>query len=348
MLAKEEGRKPQKGGGKKRRHPGEDGKGGERKKRAVEEGEKGQGDGGRKRLDALSVGYFRRVGERLSEGFEDNEEREMFVENVLSEVKGKATLVAMDRTGSITLQRLLPLSSPEQVGEVLAELGGESGSEFKAVSCDRCGGHVVESAIRQMSRWMDLSQKEPSAEEEEEEEETCGVLEAQRLTASLAKYKLFLRLFDELVQGLEAILAAVPALKPESQNSSNTSSLHIPAHLWVCYHSGPAEGATGPCPPFVTMVPGWSELARFKGAPSSSAASPLNPPPPDLLFGLRPQQATVPGLITTSQRQGRGKILQETGRITGHMSSRRAPGWAVGMLEAIWNSASVSQRPGTG
>lgn len=76
------------------------------------------------------------------------------MENVLSEVKGKATLVAMDRTGSITLQRLLPLSSPEQVGEVLAELGGESGSEFKAVSCDRCGGHVVESAIRQMSRWM--------------------------------------------------------------------------------------------------------------------------------------------------------------------------------------------------
>ncbi|GAA6222379.1 nucleolar protein 9 [Lates japonicus] len=184
MLAKEEGRKPQKGGGKKRRHPGEDGKGGERKKRAVEEGEKGQGDGGRKRLDALSVGYFRRVGERLSEGFEDNEEREMFVENVLSEVKGKATLVAMDRTGSITLQRLLPLSSPEQVGEVLAELGGESGSEFKAVSCDRCGGHVVESAIRQMSRWMDLSQKEPSAEEEEEEEETCGVLEAQVLSLS--------------------------------------------------------------------------------------------------------------------------------------------------------------------
>lgn len=76
----------------------------------------------------------------------------MFVENVLTEVKGKATVVAMDRTGSITLQRLLPLSSLKQVGEVLAELGGESGSEFMAVSCDRCGGHVVESAVRQMSR----------------------------------------------------------------------------------------------------------------------------------------------------------------------------------------------------
>lgn len=73
--------------------------------------------------------------------------------NVLSEVKGKAAMVAMDQTGSVTLQRLLPLSSPQQVGEVLLELGGESGSGFKEVSCDRCGGHVVESALRQMSRW---------------------------------------------------------------------------------------------------------------------------------------------------------------------------------------------------
>lgn len=77
----------------------------------------------------------------------------MFVENVLIEVKGKAALVALDQTGSITLQRLLPLSSPDQVGEVLAELGGETGSAFKTVSCDRCGGHVVESAVRQMSKW---------------------------------------------------------------------------------------------------------------------------------------------------------------------------------------------------
>ncbi|KAG7227397.1 hypothetical protein INR49_000402 [Caranx melampygus] len=180
MLSKGEETKPQKGGGKKRRHPGDDGKG-EGKKKKGGDGEKGQGDGGKKRLDALSVGYFRRVGERLSEGFEDNEEREMFVENVLSEVKGKASLVAMDRTGSITLQRMLPFSSLEQVGEVLSELGGESGSEFKAVSCDRCGGHVVESAVRQMSRWIE---NEASATTEEEEEESCGVLEAQVLALS--------------------------------------------------------------------------------------------------------------------------------------------------------------------
>ncbi|XP_033505639.2 nucleolar protein 9 [Epinephelus lanceolatus] len=183
MLAKPEERKPQKGGEKKRRHPGGDGEGGEKKRRGGKEGEGGQGDGGRKRLDALSVGYFRRVGERLGEGFEDNEEREMFVENVLTEVKGKAAVVAMDRTGSITLQRLLPLCSSDQVAEVLAELGGESGSEFKAVSCDRCGGHVVESAVRQISKWMESSQKE-LPNNEGEEEESCGVLEAQVLSLS--------------------------------------------------------------------------------------------------------------------------------------------------------------------
>lgn len=77
----------------------------------------------------------------------------MFVENVLSEVKGKAALVAMDQTGSVTLQQLLQLSSLQQVGEVLLQLGGELGSGFKAVSCDPCGGHVMESALRQMSRW---------------------------------------------------------------------------------------------------------------------------------------------------------------------------------------------------
>lgn len=75
------------------------------------------------------------------------------MENVLSEVKGKATLVAMDQTGSITLQNLLPLSGLDQVAEVLDGMGGNGGSDFKAVACSRCGGHVVESAIRQISRW---------------------------------------------------------------------------------------------------------------------------------------------------------------------------------------------------
>ncbi|XP_011618376.2 nucleolar protein 9 isoform X1 [Takifugu rubripes] len=183
MLTKMDERKPLKQGLKKRRQPDEGGGGGEMKrKRGGETGQKPQGDGGKKRLDALSVGYFRRVGDRLTEGFDDDEEKEMFVTNVLTEVKGKAALVASDQTGSITLQRLLQLSSPEQVGEVLAELGGESGADFKTISCDRCGGHVVESAVRQMSRFSESSPEETNTREEEEG--TFEALEAQVLCLS--------------------------------------------------------------------------------------------------------------------------------------------------------------------
>ncbi|XP_064849319.1 nucleolar protein 9 [Oncorhynchus masou masou] len=163
---------------------------GRNKGREAGEGKRGgagEGGGAKKRLDPLSVGYFRRVGERLSEGFTEDEEKVLFVENVLTEVKGQAALVAMDVTGSVTLQSLLTLASPGQVGEVLAELGGESGSDFKTVSCDKCGGHVLESALRQMPRWREKSSSEEEKTaitegDSETEGGDCGILEAQVLS----------------------------------------------------------------------------------------------------------------------------------------------------------------------
>ncbi|XP_066508727.1 nucleolar protein 9-like [Hoplias malabaricus] len=161
---------------------------GELKEGRKEDGREGakEGDSGgkRKRLDALSVGYFRRVNDRLNEEFPDDEERALFVENVLSEVKGKAALIAMDMTGSVALQKLLSLAEPAQAGMVLNELGGETGLEFKTVSCDRCGGHVVESALKQMARWtVDTppEDKNNSQNEEESVAGNCGMLEAQVL-----------------------------------------------------------------------------------------------------------------------------------------------------------------------
>ncbi|XP_069044165.1 nucleolar protein 9 [Lepisosteus oculatus] len=154
------------------------------------------GDGGKperrwKRLDAMSVGYFRRVSARLEEEFSTEEERDMFVENVLSEVRGQAVSVATDITGSVALQKLLPLASPAQVGGVLTELGGDSGAQFKAVSCDRCGAHIVETALRQTHR---LRVEDPEATTENRSEadgqadgeEDHGMLEKQVLALSCA------------------------------------------------------------------------------------------------------------------------------------------------------------------
>ncbi|KAL1281149.1 hypothetical protein QQF64_015749 [Cirrhinus molitorella] len=131
------------------------------------------------RLDGPTVGYFRRVSDRLSKGFTEEEEKALFVENVLSEVRGKAAIISTDRTGSLTLERLLSLASPAQVAEVLAELGGETGSEFISVSCNQCGGHVMESALKQAHRWTEESTAEEDAEGTEDDEEHCGKLEAE-------------------------------------------------------------------------------------------------------------------------------------------------------------------------
>ncbi|CAL1580134.1 unnamed protein product [Knipowitschia caucasica] len=156
-------------GENKRKHTGESTDARPKKKKDVE-------DGRGKRLDPTSVGYFRRVDDRLKESFEDDEMKEMFVENVLSEVKGQAALVASDSTASVTLQHLLPLCRLDQVAEVLKEMAGETGSDIKTVACSHCSSHVVESAIRQMSRWSESS--------ESEEGDSSGPLETQVLCLS--------------------------------------------------------------------------------------------------------------------------------------------------------------------
>lgn len=72
MVEMEKEKKPSKTGGKKRKNAVEDGEERQRKKKG--NGERDQG-GGKNRLDAVSVGYFRRVGDRLKEGFQEDEER---------------------------------------------------------------------------------------------------------------------------------------------------------------------------------------------------------------------------------------------------------------------------------
>ena len=64
--------RPQKDGGKKRKLQPDDVEGAESRKKGHHERED---DGAKKHLDPLSVGYFRRVGERLGEAFEGDEER---------------------------------------------------------------------------------------------------------------------------------------------------------------------------------------------------------------------------------------------------------------------------------
>ncbi|XP_028649543.2 nucleolar protein 9 [Erpetoichthys calabaricus] len=110
-----------------------------------------------KKLDPLSRGYFRRVSERLEEDFTTDEERELFVANVFSEVNGQAVPLSMDSSGSHVLQRLLPLASCNQLCQLLKELENElsKGSEeshFEPLVCHCCGAHIMETVLQQIYR----------------------------------------------------------------------------------------------------------------------------------------------------------------------------------------------------
>ncbi|XP_039603654.1 nucleolar protein 9 isoform X2 [Polypterus senegalus] len=122
-----------------------------------------------KKLDPLSRGYFRRVSERLEEDFTTDEERDLFVANVFSEVNGQAVPLSMDSSGSHVLQRLLPLASCNQLCQLLKELENElsNGSEeshFEPLICHCCGAHIMETALQRIHRLRKTQDSEASAD----------------------------------------------------------------------------------------------------------------------------------------------------------------------------------------
>ncbi|KAM9294562.1 nucleolar protein 9 [Gastrophryne carolinensis] len=116
------------------------------------------------RLDAKSVGYFRRVGETLQQGFPSDEDRGLFVRNVLQEVRGTELALATDMSGSLVLQKLLAVASCSQLCQILTVLS----RHWQEVCWHRSGAHVIQSALLQYPRLHQQGEEEEDNEEEEE------------------------------------------------------------------------------------------------------------------------------------------------------------------------------------
>ncbi|XP_030043041.1 nucleolar protein 9 isoform X2 [Microcaecilia unicolor] len=126
------------------------------------------------KLDPKTVGYFRRVHETLQQDFDSEQEKRLFLRNVLEEVKGIEFAVATDTLGSVVLQRLLELASPPQALRLLFALC----NHFFQVSCHRSGAHVIQTALLQYPRLQEQEQGQQAASAEEgAEEEAAGKLE---------------------------------------------------------------------------------------------------------------------------------------------------------------------------
>ncbi|TNM98107.1 hypothetical protein fugu_014353 [Takifugu bimaculatus] len=173
----------------------------------------------------------------------------------------------------------------------------------------------------------------------------------QRLTAASAKYKLFQKLFDELLQGLEAILAAghmgvIVQLAEGCAESEERQEELMQCLLHVYYHSDAAEGSAQTEVPLSSICYHGSRLvqalAKFKDR--SLLLSSLRTLTPADLLTLATDPAgshVLQALITSSSDKGRGKILK---RLEGQYVKMACSRLGSRVLEAVWNSSSVSQR----
>ncbi|KAM8920911.1 nucleolar protein 9 [Pelodytes ibericus] len=117
------------------------------------------------RLDPKSVGYFRRVGETLQQGFDSDEDRGLFVRNVFNEVQGNELALSTDMSGSVVLQKLLSVATSTQICQLLTVLS----ETWQAVCWHRSGAHVVQSALLQYPR-LQQSAAEEDAEADSDEQ----------------------------------------------------------------------------------------------------------------------------------------------------------------------------------
>ncbi|XP_780969.4 nucleolar protein 9 [Strongylocentrotus purpuratus] len=102
------------------------------------------------RLDEPTMGYYRRVSDKIQEGFENADEKAMFMRNVYSELEGNEIGLSQNQTVSRILETVLPLSEPEQLTSFLRGLT----SDLSTSATDRFASHVLQSTMIEALRYV--------------------------------------------------------------------------------------------------------------------------------------------------------------------------------------------------
>lgn len=95
-------------------------------------------------LDEQTLGYFERVENVINDDdFEDEESRELFVENVFSQIENNEIKLFCDRTISRTMEKLSLYFSDIQVRKILQNIE----EHYSKVAMDKCGSHVLQTLV---------------------------------------------------------------------------------------------------------------------------------------------------------------------------------------------------------
>nr|XP_028557489.1 nucleolar protein 9 isoform X2 [Podarcis muralis]XP_028557490.1 nucleolar protein 9 isoform X2 [Podarcis muralis]XP_028557491.1 nucleolar protein 9 isoform X2 [Podarcis muralis] len=95
------------------------------------------------KLEPAAAEYFRRAHETLKSGFDSDEEKALFVSNVLVEAEAVALPLALDTAGSLLLQALLPSASAPSLSRLLRAFL----PALRLAACHPCGAHILEAAL---------------------------------------------------------------------------------------------------------------------------------------------------------------------------------------------------------
>nr|XP_060635947.1 nucleolar protein 9 [Anolis sagrei ordinatus] len=95
------------------------------------------------KLEQASAEYFRRAHDTLKSGFESEEEKGLFISNVLEEAEAVALPLALDTSGSLLLQALIPSTSSSSLSRFLQALT----PSLHLVACHSCGAHILEAVL---------------------------------------------------------------------------------------------------------------------------------------------------------------------------------------------------------
>jgi len=132
------------------------------------------GNKSKSKLDEDTVSYFKRVENVIQEDdFDDEESKQLFLENVFTQIEGNELALCCNQAMSRVLERLIEFFNDKQLKTIWKNLA----KDYKTVTTDRFGSHVVQNLVNSIPKAIRIERsKDKDKRQEENTEDTIEQL----------------------------------------------------------------------------------------------------------------------------------------------------------------------------
>ncbi|XP_066290793.1 nucleolar protein 9-like [Branchiostoma lanceolatum] len=149
------------------------------------------------RLDPQTLSYYRRVEQQLKDGFEEEEEKCLFLNNVFTQVEEEIHLLACNQTVSRILETLLHQASTSHLINIITRL---KQNNFTSLCTDRFAGYVLQTMVCLIPRHLSGTSTSTASKEVTAQEKTTEKEELDSLR------DLFLEVCEEMVRSVSPLV----------------------------------------------------------------------------------------------------------------------------------------------